>query len=288
MGLRGPEGQGGPEEQGSAPAIHCKRVYWTESVYAELIALRGATLAQIYGIGPVLEALRAGTRRIERIVIAEGAAQHRLRDIVDRARKAGVPVRREPRQALDRLAGSQNHQGIIAIIAAAGYADPDDLIAAANESTVFILLDGVEDPHNLGAIIRTAECAGVTAVVIPERRAAHITDTVVKASAGATEHMRVARVTNLAAFVEEIKRKGFWVVGVEADARTAYTDYDYGGPLALIFGGEGQGLHRLVREKCDVMVSVPLRGHVSSLNVSVTAGIILFEAVRKRSRKPTE
>jgi 23S rRNA (guanosine2251-2'-O)-methyltransferase len=124
--------------------------------------------------------------------------------------------------------------------------------------------------------------------VIPERRAAHITDAVVKASAGATEHMRVARVTNLAAFVEEIKRKGFWVVGVEADARTAYTDYDYSGPLALIFGGEGQGLHRLVREKCDVMVSVPLRGHVSSLNVSVTTGIVLFEAVKKRSKKPTE
>jgi 23S rRNA (guanosine2251-2'-O)-methyltransferase len=232
----------------------------------------------------VLEALRSGARRIERIIIADGAAQHRLRDVVDRARKSGIPVRREPRQALDRLAGSQNHQGIIAVIAAAGYADPDDLIAAANANTVLVLLDGVEDPHNLGAIIRTAECAGITAVIIPERRAAHITEAVVKASAGATEYMKVARVTNLAAFVDEIKRKGFWVVGVEADAQTAYTDYDYTGPLAVIFGGEGQGLHRLVREKCDVMVSVPLRGHVSSLNVSVTAGIILFEAARKRSR----
>jgi 23S rRNA (guanosine2251-2'-O)-methyltransferase len=207
---------------------------------------------------------------------------------VERARKAGIPVRREPRQALDRLAGSQNHQGIIAIVAAAGYTDPEDLIAAANADAVLVLLDGVEDPHNLGAIIRTAECAGATAVVIPERRAAHITDAVVKASAGATEYMQVARVTNLAAFVDEIKRKGFWVVGVEADGRTAYTDYDYSGPLALIFGGEGQGLHRLVRDKCDVMVSVPLRGRVSSLNVWVTAGIVLFEAMKKRSAKPPD
>jgi len=240
-------------------------------------------LAQIYGVGPVLEALRAGSRKIERIVVAEGAVQHRLRDVVDKARKSGIPVRREPRAALDRLAGSQNHQGVIAIVAAGGYADPDELIASSTPDTVLVLLDGVEDPHNLGAIIRTAECAGATAIVIPERRAAHITEAVAKASAGATEYMRVARVTNLAAFIDAIKEKGFWVVGVEASAPTAYTDYDYHGSLALVFGGEGQGLHRLVRDKCDVMVSVPMRGHIASLNVSVTAGIVLFEAMRKRS-----
>jgi len=240
-------------------------------------------VAQIYGVGPVLEALRAGARRIERIVIADGAGHHRLRDILDRAHKSGVPVRREPRAALDRLAGSQNHQGVIAIVAASGYADPDDLIAEATANTVFVLLDGVEDPHNLGAIIRTAECAGATAVIIPERRAAHVTEAVAKASAGATEYMPVARVTNLASFLDAIKDKGFWVVGVEASARTPYTDYDYSGPLALVLGGEGQGLHRLVRDKCDVMVSVPMRGRIASLNVSVTAGIVLFEAMRKRS-----
>jgi 23S rRNA (guanosine2251-2'-O)-methyltransferase len=239
-------------------------------------------MAQIYGVGPVLEALRAGARRIERIVIADGAGHHRLREVMESARKSGIPVRREPRAALDRLAGSQNHQGVIAIIAAAGYVDADDLIASASAASIFILLDGVEDPHNLGAIIRTAECAGASAVIIPERRAAHLTDAVVKASAGATEYMRVARVTNLATFIDVIKEKGFWVVGVEAAARTPYTDYDYTGPLALVLGGEGQGLHRLVRDKCDLTLSVPMRGRISSLNVSVTAGIVLFEAIRKR------
>ena len=239
-------------------------------------------MAQIYGVGPVIEALRAGARRIERLVIAEGAGHHRLREILDSARKSGIPVRREPRAALDRLAGTTSHQGVIAVIGAAGYADPDDLLSKATDETVFILLDGVEDPHNLGAIIRTAECAGAAAVIIPERRAAHVTEAVVKASAGATEYMRVARVTNLAAFIEALKKKRFWVVGVEASARTAYTDYDYSGPLALVFGGEGQGLHRLVQDKCDVTVSVPMRGHVASLNVSVTVGIVLFEAINKR------
>jgi 23S rRNA (guanosine2251-2'-O)-methyltransferase len=240
-------------------------------------------MAHIYGIGPVLEALRAGARRIERIIVAEGVAHHRLREVLDGARKFGIPVRREPRVAVDRLAGNRNHQGVIAVVSAAGYADADDLLSGANADSIFIVLDGVEDPHNLGAIIRTAECAGAAAVIIPERRAAHITDAVVKASAGATEYMRVARVTNLSNFIGALKDKGFWVVGVDQAARTAYTDYDYSGPLALIFGGEGQGLHRLVQDKCDVMVSVPMRGHIASLNVSVTAGIVLFEAVSKRA-----
>jgi 23S rRNA (guanosine2251-2'-O)-methyltransferase len=231
----------------------------------------------------VLEALRAGARRIDRIVVADGVGHHRLREVLDAARKSGIPVRREPRAAMDRMSGTRNHQGVVAVVSAAGYADPDDLLSRANDDTVFILLDGVEDPHNLGAVIRTAECAGATAVIIPERRAAHVTEAVVKASAGATEYLHVARVTNLAAFIEALKKKGFWVVGVEASARTPYTDYDYSGPLALVFGGEAHGLHRLVRDKCDVTVSVPMRGHVGSLNVSVTAGIVLFEAVRRRA-----
>jgi 23S rRNA (guanosine2251-2'-O)-methyltransferase len=245
------------------------------------------TMAHIYGVGPVLESLRARARRIERIVVADGVGHHRLREVLEAARKCGIPVRKEPRAGLDRLAGTTNHQGIIAIVSAAGYADADDLLSKANADTLFILLDGVEDPHNLGAIIRTAECAGATAVIIPERRAAHITEAVVKASAGATEYMRVARVTNLAHFIGELKEKGFWVVGVDQAARTAYRDYDYGGPLALVFGGEGQGLHRLVRDKCDVIVSVPMRGHIAALNVSVSVGIVLFEAVSKRASRTT-
>jgi 23S rRNA (guanosine2251-2'-O)-methyltransferase len=242
-------------------------------------------MAHIYGVGPVLEALRAGARRIERIVVADGIGHHRLREVLDGARKAGIPVRKEPRAGIDRLAGTRNHQGVIAMVSPAGYADANDLLSKATADTLLILLDGVEDPHNLGAIIRTAECAGATAVIIPERRAAHITEAVVKASAGATEYMRVARVTNLANFIEELKEKGFWVVGVDQTARTAYTGYDYAGPLALVFGGEGQGLHRLVRDKCDVMVSVPMRGHIAALNVSVTVGIVLFEAVAKRASR---
>ena len=148
-----------------------------------------------------------------------------------------------------------------------------------------ILLDGVEDPHNLGAIIRTAECAGAAAVVIPERRAAHVTEVVAKTAAGATEYLPVARVTNLANFIEKLKRHNVWVVGVEASGDMDYTQYDYVGAVALCFGGEGYGLHRLVRERCDVTVSIPMRGHISSLNVSVAVGVVLFEALRQKGKR---
>lgn len=241
-------------------------------------------MANIYGLLPVLEALRAG-RRIERIVVAEGVRHERFREIFDAAREAGISVRREPRAALDRLSGRANHQGVIAVAAASSYADPSDLLSKISPGTVFILLDGVEDPHNLGAIIRTAECAGATAVIIPERRSAHVTEVVAKTSAGAVEYLPVARVTNLASFIEDLKRHNVWVVGVEADAPMSYTDYDYGGAVALVFGGEGHGLHRLVRDRCDVVVSIPLKGRVNSLNVSVSVGVVLFEALRQRAGK---
>ncbi|HKG20665.1 MAG TPA: 23S rRNA (guanosine(2251)-2'-O)-methyltransferase RlmB [Blastocatellia bacterium] len=243
-------------------------------------------MPNVYGVLPVLEALRAGGRRIERVVIAEGARHERLRDVIEAARKAGVPVRREPRVALDRLSERANHQGVIAIAAAAKYAEPDRLLSNLSPDALFILLDGVEDPHNLGAIVRTAECAGANAIFIPERRAAHLTDVVAKTSAGAIEYIPVARVTNLATFIEELKRKNVWVVGVEASSKMSYEAYDYSGPTALVFGGEGQGLHRLVRERCDVLVSIPMRGRITSLNVSVAVGVVLFEAVRQRLRKP--
>ncbi|HKY05016.1 MAG TPA: 23S rRNA (guanosine(2251)-2'-O)-methyltransferase RlmB [Blastocatellia bacterium] len=242
-------------------------------------------MANIYGILPVLEALRAGGRRIERIVVAEGVRHERFREIFEAARRSGIPVRREPRAALDRLSGRANHQGVIAVAAASGYADSSDLLSKIAPETVFVLLDGVEDPHNLGAIIRTAECAGATAVVIPERRSAHVTDVVAKTSAGAIEYLPVARVTNLASFIEDLKRRNVWVVGVEGDGPVSYTDYDYRGALALVFGGEGHGLHRLVRDRCDVVVSIPMQGRVNSLNVSVSVGVVLFEALRQRAGK---
>jgi 23S rRNA (guanosine2251-2'-O)-methyltransferase len=240
-------------------------------------------MANIYGVLPVLEALRAGARRIDRIVVAEGTRDARLRDVIEAARAARVPVRREARVALDRLTHNANHQGVIAITSAAVYSEADDLLDNISSRTIFILLDGVEDPHNLGAIIRTAECGGATAVIVPERRAAHITDAVAKTSAGAVEHLPVARVTNLASFIEELKKNNVWVVGVEGSAKMAYTEFNYSGALALVFGGEGHGLHRLVRERCDAVVSIPMQGKVTSLNVSVAVGVVLFEALRQRS-----
>lgn len=238
----------------------------------------------LYGILPVLEALRAGSRRIERIIIAEGARHERLREVIESARSAGIPVRREPRVALDRLTANANHQGVVAVAAVAGYADEEELLARISSETLFVLLDGVEDPRNFGAIIRTAECAGATAVIIPERRAAPLTDVVVKTSAGATEYLPVARVTNLAAFIERLKKRNVWVTGVESSGEMNYTEYDYLGATALVFGSEGQGLHRLVRERCDTLISIPMRGRVTSLNVSVAVGVVLFEAMRQRKK----
>lgn len=242
-------------------------------------------MVNIYGVLPVLEALRSGARRIDRIVIADGARDSRLREVLDAARRARVPVRREPRVALDRLTLNANHQGVLAVTSAASYSDADELLSRISPDTVFILLDGVEDPHNLGAIIRTAECGGAAAVIVPERRAAHLTDAVSKTSAGAVEHLPVARVTNLASFIEELKKRNVWVVGVESRGQMAYTEFKYTGATALVFGGEGGGLHRLVRERCDAVVSIPMRGKVTSLNVSVAVGVVLFEALRQRAVK---
>ncbi|MFY9570999.1 MAG: 23S rRNA (guanosine(2251)-2'-O)-methyltransferase RlmB [Blastocatellia bacterium] len=239
----------------------------------------------IYGLLPVLEALRSGGRRIDRLVIAEGARDSKLRAVIEAARRARVPIRREPRVALDRLTHNSNHQGVILVTSAASYADADELLSNVSPQTILLLLDGVEDPHNLGAIIRTAECAGASGVVVPERRAAHLTEAVAKTSAGALEHLPVARVTNLAAFIEDLKKRNVWVIGVESSARMAYTEFNYSGPLALVFGSEGHGLHRLIRERCDTLVSIPMSGKISSLNVSVAAGVVLFEAIRQRLTK---
>lgn len=238
---------------------------------------------------PVLEALRAGTRPVERVTIAEGAHEGRLRELFELTRAANVPVRRVPRAELQRMAAGANHQGIVATIAAARYHPADELLDAlaarigTDEPPLAIVLDGVEDPRNLGAIIRTAECAGAHAVFVPERRAAGLTETVAKAAAGALEYVAVARATNLARLVEEFKRRGIWTVGTSAEAGVDYTDWDWSQPCALFLGGEGAGLRRLVRESCDVLVRVPLRGHIESLNVSVAAGVVLYEAVRQRT-----
>jgi len=239
-------------------------------------------MAHIYGVNSVFEALRAQARPIERVMVAQGVRHHRLQELIQFARQQGVPVQREPRVALDRLTGTANHQGVLAVVAAARYADAYELIEKAPEQTIFVLLDGIEDPHNLGAIIRTAECAGAAAVILPERRSAQLTETVVKTSAGATEYLPVARVPNLGAFSERLKKRGFWIVGVESSAEKDYAAQDYSGKVALVFGAEGHGLGRLLKERCDFVVSVPMRGRIGSLNVSVAVGVVLFEAVRQR------
>ncbi len=244
---------------------------------------------QIYGLIPVLEILRAGKHRLEQITIAEGARHERLRELLDLAKRARVPVHRAPKFALDRSLPGVTHQGVIARTAAATYSDADDLLddlaarVGTTEPPLVLGLDAVEDPRNLGAILRTAECAGVNGVFIPERRAVGLTATVAKAAAGALEYISVARVTNLVQLIEQLKRRKIWVIGAAADGTSDYTQWDWTVPSALFLGGEGAGLHRLVRERCDALVRIPLQGRIESLNVSVAAGVILYEALRQRS-----
>jgi 23S rRNA (guanosine2251-2'-O)-methyltransferase len=237
----------------------------------------------------VLEALRAGSKKIEQITIAEGARHERLRELLDLAKRARVPVHRAPRFALDRALPGVTHQGVIAKSAAASYRDADELLdelssQVGTASPPLILgLDAVEDPRNLGAILRTAECAGVGGVFIPERRAVGLTATVAKAAAGALAHISVARVTNLVQLIEQLKQRNIWVIGAAADGTSDYTEWDWTVPSALFLGGEASGLHRLVRERCDALVRIPLLGRLESLNVSVAAGVILYEALRQRT-----
>jgi 23S rRNA (guanosine2251-2'-O)-methyltransferase len=243
----------------------------------------------IFGVLPVLEALRAANRRIEKIVVADGAQEKRLAEILFLARENCVRFEKTPRENLAQYVESgANHQGVIALVAAADYYPTDELLEAiyrkieAGEKPLIVILDGVEDPRNLGAILRTVECAGADGVFIPERRAVGLTETVAKSAAGATEYVKVAKVTNLNRLIDRLKEHNIWVVGTSGAAETNYTDWDFNVPCALILGGEGKGLHRLTAEKCDALVKIPMRGRIESLNVSVACGVILFEATRQR------
>jgi 23S rRNA (guanosine2251-2'-O)-methyltransferase len=243
---------------------------------------------RLTGIHAVREALEAG-RAFDRIVIARGRQDTRVEEIVRLARGRNISVRFENRGQLDRLADSKDHQGIVALAAARAAATLEDILSAANADAdgrkgLLVLLDGVEDPHNLGAIIRTALAAGAHGVVIPERRAAGLTDTVARASAGALAHLPVAKVTNLVRTMEELKEAGYWLIGLDEGAEKSYTQADYTSPVGIVLGGEGQGLHELTRKRCDFLVSLPTSGPVKSLNVSVAAGIVLFEVLRQRHR----
>jgi len=235
------------------------------------------------GIHPVREALRAGLP-LDRVMVAKGAAGPRLQELIELCRERGIPVRFEPRAQLDRAAGSAAHQGVVAFGAAERYAS---LEQTATGRGLHVVLDGVEDPHNLGAIVRTAHAAGAAAVVIPERRAAGLTETVARTASGALAYLPVVRVTNISRALEELKERGYWIYGLDERGDQAYDRIDFNAPTAIVLGGEGRGLHQTVARHCDALVSIPMAsgatGGVASLNVSVAAGVVLFEWRRRQS-----
>ncbi|MGB7023449.1 MAG: 23S rRNA (guanosine(2251)-2'-O)-methyltransferase RlmB [Candidatus Acidiferrales bacterium] len=241
------------------------------------------------GFHAVEEALVAG-HPLDRILVARGQHGGRIQKILDLARSRGVPVRFEDRIQLDRAAAAEHHQGVVAFTASREALDIEDLLAGSSQrdaqavDALLVLLDGIEDPHNVGAIVRTALAAGAAGLIIPERRAAGLTDTVARVSAGALAHLPVARVKNLARAMEQLKEAGFWLIGLDERAEKSYTEVDYKGRIGIVMGSEGTGLHDLVRQRCDFLVSIPTTGPVRSLNVSVAAGVVLFEALRHRKR----
>lgn len=248
-------------------------------------------MERLTGIHAVREALEAGSA-FDRIVIAKGRQDQRIEQIVQLARGRGISVRFEDRGQLDRLANTRDHQGVVAIAAARAAATLEDILERANQSKgppgLIVLLDGVEDPHNLGAIIRTALAAGAHGVVIPERRAAGLTETVARASAGALAHLPIAKVTNLVRTMEELKEAGYWLVGLDETGEKNYAEVDYTSPTGIVMGSEGNGLHELTRKRCDFVVSLPTTGPVKSLNVSVATGVVLFEALRQRKARHSD
>ena len=238
----------------------------------------------IYGLHAVREAVRSGSRPLLRIMVVREDRQYT--DLVRSARAARIPIHVEPQAALDRLVPGGRHQGIAALVAAKSYVDLDDILnhaRARSEPAFLVILDGVEDPQNLGAICRSAEAAGAHGVFIPERRSAGLTGAVARASAGALEHLRVGCVTNVSRLIESLKEAGVWVYGLDETAQKPYTMLDLKGPVALVLGGEGKGVRPGVLEKCDDRARIPMAGQISSLNVSAAAAVALFEAVRQRA-----
>lgn len=234
------------------------------------------------GRNPVREALKSG-RPVDKVLFTQGESSGSLGEILTLAREKGVPVQAVDRARLDSLSGNVRHQGIMAYIAAREYAGLEAILAGAGESPFILLLDEINDPHNLGAILRTAEAAGVDGVVIPKRRAVSLTPVVARASAGAVEYVPVARVANMVQTIGALKEKGIWVVGADAGARDLYWNARLDGPLALVIGGEDKGLGRLVKENCDFTVRLPMVGKIGSLNASVAAALLIYEAVRQRT-----
>ena len=237
----------------------------------------------IMGKNPIIEALKA-ERDIHKILIAEGSLRGQMLEITQMAKEAHVIVQFVPKKKLDGMIEG-NHQGVLAQVAAYQYAELDDLFALAakkNEDPFFLLLDEIEDPHNLGSIMRTADAAGAHGIIIPKRRAVGLTATVAKLSTGAIEHIPVVRVTNMSRTIDELKEKGVWIAGTDAKGKEDYRQFDGSLPLGLVIGSEGKGMGRLIRDKCDFLVRLPMAGHVTSLNASVAAALLMYEVYRKR------
>lgn len=242
----------------------------------------------VWGRNPVLETLHS-TRQVKRILLAEGQREApALAAILQEAKQRHVPVETAPRARLDQLSRGAVHQGVLALVGERRYADIDEILAVAerkNEPPFLLILDAIQDVNNLGSLLRTAEAAGVHGIILPEHRAAEVNATVIKTSAGATEHLLIAQETNLTRAIEDLKKRNIWVVGLAGEAKTLYTQANLTGPLALVVGNEGKGISRLVREHCDLLIKLPMYGHINSLNAAVAGSIALYEALRQREQK---
>lgn len=246
----------------------------------------------LYGLHPVEEAIRSGSRQLDHVRVArerDDRRDDRLQRLIELCRTAGIRVSLEPRDQLTRLARTDAHQGVLAVVRERTFLGIEDLLAPAEtgQHKFFLALDGIEDPHNLGALLRTADGAGVDGVILPERRSAPVTATVAKTSAGASEHVRIARVTNLVRALEQMKQKHVWVLGLDERGSPDYTEYDFRSDCVLVLGREGAGLHDLVKKTCDHLLRIPMAGQVSSLNVSVAGAIVMYEAMRQRRQTAT-
>ena len=237
----------------------------------------------IFGRGPVMETLKSD-RAVDKLIIKSGPYAKSLIPIIDLAKSKGIVISQADGAKLDKMANGENHQGVIALVSAYEYVTVEDILSRAEqkgESPFVIICDKITDPHNLGAIIRTANCVGATGVIIPKRNSVGVNSVVMKTSVGAAEYTPVAKVTNIAATIDELKEKGLWVTAADMDGQSMY-DIDFKGAIALVIGSEGNGISRLVREKCDFIASIPMKGEINSLNASVAGAVLMYEALRQR------
>ncbi len=241
---------------------------------------------QVEGRNSVLELLESG-KDINKLYISDGEKHGSIHKIIALAKERKVVINKVDKYKLDKMSQTENHQGVIAIVPPYEYCDVDDILELAkskNEKAFILILDGIEDPHNLGSIIRTAETAGVHGIIIPKRRAAAVNSTVSKVSAGAVEHMKIARVNNINETIKYLKENDIWVCGTDMNTDTYYYEQDYKMPIAIVIGSEGFGMSRLVKENCDFLVKIPMKGKITSLNASVSAGIVMYEVVKQREK----